>query len=226
MIQFIPAMLIVGSLLCPNSHAIQTDVPQDAGGTEQKHILYQTQRRQTVDDRPRSPYHLAQNDEGVSQAREKWKNLSPEQKRQYRERLKRWKQLTPEQKEKIKNRYNHFKNLPPEKQAQVRENWRRYKILDEVQQRAIRQRYERWKNLSEAQKQQIRERRRRYKKMTPDQRRRLQENRKRWQELPPEQKRQLRERNRKQRLQNQDGSQGYNRNIRRPQGTQTFFCLI
>jgi hypothetical protein len=218
MMQFVPIILIVGSLLCPTSHAIQTDVPQDAGGTEQNPILYETQRRQAVDDRPGSPYHLAQNDEGVSQARDKWKTLSPEQKRQYRERLQRWKQMTPEQKAKIKNRYERYKNLSPEKQTRIRENWQRYKRLDEGQRRVIRQKYKRWKNLSEAQKQQIRERRRRYKKMTPEQRRRMQENRKRWQKLSPEKKRQLREKNRKRRLQNEDGPQRYNLNRQRPQG--------
>jgi hypothetical protein len=218
MMPFIPALLMVGSLLCQNSHAIETDVSQDSGVTKQAHILYRAQRRQAVDDNARSHRYLAQNAEDVSQARERWQNLSPEQKRQYRKRLQRWKQLTPEQKATIKNRYEHFKNLPPEKQTRVRENWRRYKRLDEGQRRVIRQKYQRWKNLSEAQKQQIRERRRRYKKMTPEQRRRLQENRKRWQELSPEEKRQLREKNRKRRLQNQDGPQQYNRNLRQPQG--------
>ena len=282
MMPLIPAMLIAGSLLCPNSHAVQTETSQDTAVTEKvtrihlkNRILVQdcggaefetggillyvedlrpsryirsdgesrnagkrgtnpaeggrpkdifemgsnkAQRRQVVDDRSHARGYLAQNEEGASQARERWKNLSPEQKRQYRERLKRWKQLTPEQKAKIKNRYERFKNLPPEKQALVRENWRRYKRLDEGQRRVIRQKYKRWKNLSEAQKQQIRERRSRYKKMTPEQRRRLQENRKRWQKLSPEKKRQLRERNRKRRLQNQDGPQRYNQNRRRPQG--------
>ena len=219
MMQFISAMLIVGSLSCPSSHARETDAPQDAGVTEQSHIFYQTQRHQAVDEHARSYHYLAQNEEGVSPARERWKNLSPEQKRQYRERLQRWKRLTPEQKERIKNRYEHFKNLPPEKQTRIRKNWQRYKRLDEGQRRIIQEKYKRWKNLSEAQKQQIRERRQRYKKMTPEQRRRLQENRKRWQELSPEQKRRLREQNRKRRMQNQDGPQQYNPNHRRPQGT-------
>ncbi|MCK4988592.1 MAG: DUF3106 domain-containing protein [Desulfobacterales bacterium] len=46
------------------------------------------------------PIYLAQNERELSNARERWKNLSSEQKRKYREKLKRWKQLTPEQKTK------------------------------------------------------------------------------------------------------------------------------
>ena len=172
-IQLILVVLIFSSLLCPTSHAIQTDPSQKAGVREQTLTLYPVQRWQAVDDGARFHFYLAQNEEGVSRAREKWKNLSPEQKRKYRERLQRWKRLTPEQKAKIINRYEQFKNLPPEKKAQIRENWRRYKRLDEGQRRVIREKYKRWKNLSEAQKQQIRERRRRYKEMTPEQRRRM-----------------------------------------------------
>ena len=216
--QLISAMLIAGSLLCPNSHASQTDASHDAGVTEQTHNFYQTQQHQPVDEPARADHYLAQNEDGLSPARERWQSLSPEQKRQYRERMQRWKRLTPEQKERIKNRYEKFKKLPPEKQAQIRKNWRRYKRLDDDQRRVVREKYKRWKNLSEAQKQQIRERRRRYKKMTPEQRRRLQENRKRWQELSPEQKRRLREQNRKRRMHNQDGSQQHSQNYRRQQG--------
>lgn len=218
MIPLFTALLIGGSPLCPNSYAIQTTLPDDIGVTKPTLIPNQAQHHQVVDDRNASHHYLARNEEDMARARERWKNLSPEQKRQYRERLKRWKQLTPEQKAEIKKRYQRFKNLPPEKQARVRENWRRFQSLDEKQRRVIRQKYKRWKNLSEAQKQKIRERRRRYKQMTPEQRRRLHENRKRWQNLSPEEKRQLRERIRDRRLQNQDGPQGYNPNRRQPQG--------
>jgi len=41
---------------------------------------------------------LAQNDNNRDAAREKWKNLTPEQKEALRERHKRWKNLSPEKK--------------------------------------------------------------------------------------------------------------------------------
>ncbi|MGD1972180.1 MAG: DUF3106 domain-containing protein, partial [Desulfobacterales bacterium] len=90
-------------------------------------------------------HYVAQSAKNGSSARQKWNGLSPEQKRQYRQRLKRWKQLTPEQKAQIKARYERFKSLPPEKQNRIRNNWRRYQQLEPSQRQNVRQRYQRWK---------------------------------------------------------------------------------
>lgn len=163
------------------------------------------------------PVFLAQSDSEQSNARDRWKNLSPEQKRKYREKLKRWKQLTPEQKTKIKNKYERFKNLPPEKRDRIRKNWKRYRQLDDRQRQAIRERHKRWKNLSDEQKQKIRERRRRYQNMTPEQRERLKQKRKKWQNLSPEKKQQLREKYHQRRLRDSDSSRRSKQNNRRGQ---------
>ena len=53
MIQLLTAVLIVGSLLCPNSHAVQTNLTTDIVVKEPTHILNQAQHRKLVDDRDR-----------------------------------------------------------------------------------------------------------------------------------------------------------------------------
>ncbi len=217
-VAFASAILLMAALVSPAAHAAQTDVsgPEPATAQRFKRHAYsplnphRQVRNQPDDFRP----YLAQNEEDGSSARQRWQNLSPEQKRQYRQRLNRWKQLTPEQKARIKARHDRFKNLPPEQQQRIRNNWRRYQQLDASERRAVREKYKRWQNLSEEQKQRIRERRRRFENMTPEQRERLLEKRKRWQNLSPEKKRQLREEYRKRRLHNQNGPRRYNRNQR------------
>ena len=111
-------ILAIAGLLCSTSNAAQDYSAENSRKTGHSHRLY----RHVILSLPDAAIanaeglsvYLAQNDRELSNARDRWKHLSPEQKRKYREKLKRWKQLTPEQKAKIKNRYERFKNLPPE----------------------------------------------------------------------------------------------------------------
>ena len=155
------------------------------------------------DDTSRNRFLLAESGNDGSDARERWKNMSPEQKKRYRQRLKRWQQLSPEQQDEIKGKYERYKNLTPEQRRKIRKNWDRYQQLSPEQQQRIKKKHRRWKNLSPEEKQRIKKRRRRYRNMTPEQRRQMQEKRKKWQNLPPEKRQQLREQYRKKNMQRQ-----------------------
>ena len=47
-------------------------------------------------------------------AHEKWKNLSPEQKKQLLENYQRWKKLPEDKKNTIRSAYDHYRTLSPE----------------------------------------------------------------------------------------------------------------
>lgn len=58
----------------------------------------------------------AQSDEDrFENARQKWEEMSPEQKKQYRARMDKWKNLDPQEKKKIRQRFDQYKKMPPEK---------------------------------------------------------------------------------------------------------------
>jgi hypothetical protein len=71
---------------------------------------------------------FAQAGGGASSARERWEQMSPEQKGRMRERSKRWQELEPQQREEVKRKFERFKQLPPEERERIVTNWKRYRI--------------------------------------------------------------------------------------------------
>ncbi len=61
--------------------------------------------------------------------RDRWQQLTPEQKQFLRQAYQNWQKMSPEQKQEIKNRLKRFKELPLEDQNRIRENFKRFQQL-------------------------------------------------------------------------------------------------
>jgi hypothetical protein len=164
--------------------AANNDFPPATPGMEQQTTAHNPQQFSQL---------LAQNSADSDSAREKRKNLTPEQKDALRKKYKKWKNLSPEKKAEIRKKYKKFKDLPPEEQQKIKRNWKRYQKLSDEERKAIRKKHKFWQRLSEEEKQQLKTRMRKYRQMTPEERQRIKEKRKKWQNLSPERKKQLRE---------------------------------
>lgn len=57
--------------------------------------------------------------------KERWKQLTPQQRERIRERYRRFQELTPDEQARIRERLEWFKNLPSDERRELREKWQR-----------------------------------------------------------------------------------------------------
>src|SRR5580692_4783157 len=70
----------------------------------------------------------------------------------------RWKNLTPEQRQELRERWQKFKGMSPEEQAKLKQAWQSFKVMPPEKQQRIRENFKHWNSLPDGQKQKIRER--------------------------------------------------------------------
>lgn len=63
------------------------------------------------------------------QRRRALERLSPERRRQLRERMDNFRRLPPQEKQRLRQRYQQFRQFPPERQQQLRQSWQQYRSL-------------------------------------------------------------------------------------------------
>jgi uncharacterized membrane protein len=134
------SILIIGSLCGTNSTPANANSQQDIDKMKQLPRRFSDLKRRqlkTVIDNPQQSQQLvAQSGRDIKSARERWNNL------------------TPEQKDRLRKRYKWWKSLSPEKKAKIRE---RYRQMSPEQRRRLREKLKRWQNLSPERKKQLRE---------------------------------------------------------------------
>jgi len=94
--------------------------------------------------------HLAQGSQepGKDEPSDKGRrNLSPEERRQLRERYKQFKQLPPEEQEKLRQRLKEFQSLPEDQQERLRQRGKLFRDMTPEQQERFRKFQRRWRNL-------------------------------------------------------------------------------
>ncbi len=122
--------------------------------------------------------------------RQKWDQLSPGQKKRYKERLRRWRAMSPEEKARMRRNLHKFQKLSPKEKQFIRRNWARFKRLPPYKQRVIRKKYQRWR------------------RMPPEKRRRIKQRWEKFRRLPPEKRKEMRRRWQKQRGRSLDRRRG------------------
>jgi hypothetical protein len=88
------------------------------------------------------------NDPVRQRIRERWKNLSPEQKQQIREFSKNAKSMTPEQRREAMNQLPFFRDLTPEENQVLQKRLQRFKGMDPDKRKKMMENYERWQKMT------------------------------------------------------------------------------
>ena len=86
--------------------------------------------------------------EFLAKKNKKWKDLSPEEKKQLREKYKEWQSLSPEEKEKIRRRMKRLKNMSPREREAYQELYQKWRDLPPNERRQLQKELDNWENLS------------------------------------------------------------------------------
>ena len=94
----------------------------------------------------------------AKRGRQRWKDLSPEEQRQLRQKYKEWQSLPPEEKEKIRRRMQRLKNMSPQERESYHQLYRKWRHLPPSERRQLENELNNWENLSPRQQEEIRRR--------------------------------------------------------------------
>ena len=107
--------------------------------------------------------------------KERWEQLSPEDRIRAQRNFEVWKSLAPEERKKFRNKLERFRNLPPERQEHIRKGFKHFQNLPEERKKILRERFKQWETLSPQEKQGMRKRLERFQKLPPEERERVRE---------------------------------------------------
>jgi hypothetical protein len=100
---------------------------------------------------------------GRSRDREEWQDLTPDQRKELRERYRRFQNLSPEEQQRLRQRYERFRELSPERRQKMKERHERLQRLSPKQREQLRREWRQLKELPPEQRsQRRRELRRQY----------------------------------------------------------------
>lgn len=134
------------------------------------------------------------------EALERWRQMSPQEKQELRNRYQRWKSLAPEEREELRKKFEIWRGMTPDEKKVIRRNFERWRNLPPQQQERLRERWDRWRNLPPERREVLRRRFQKLQQLSPEERRQLREQfRDLRQRLSPEEKRAFRERFREKR---------------------------
>jgi hypothetical protein len=96
--------------------------------------------------------------EFLAKKSKKWKDLSPEEKKQLRKKYKEWQSLSPEEKEEIRRRMKRLKKMSPREREAYRQLYQKWRHLPPHERRQLKNELDNWENLSPRQQEVIRRR--------------------------------------------------------------------
>lgn len=82
----------------------------------------------------------------------------------------RWQQMSPEQRKELKQRYRQFQQLPPEEQQKLRQRYERFRELSPEKKQRMLERHKRLQQLTPQQRQELHREWQRIKQLPPEQR--------------------------------------------------------
>jgi hypothetical protein len=96
--------------------------------------------------------------EFLAKRSKKWKDLSPEEKKQLRQKYNEWQSLSPEEKEKIRRRMQRLKKMSPREREAYQQLHQKWRHLPPDERRQLEKELDNWENLSPRQQEAIRHR--------------------------------------------------------------------
>ena len=96
--------------------------------------------------------------EFLAKRNKRWKDLSPEEKKQLRRKYKEWQSLPPEEKEKIRRRMQRLKKMSPREREAYQQLYQKWRHLPPNERRQLKEELDNWENLSPQQQEAIRHR--------------------------------------------------------------------
>ena len=85
----------------------------------------------------------------------------------------RYDNLSPEDKARLRNRYREWESLPPEKQQDMRRRMEKWKELPQEDRELLRRRHEQWQELPPQERQRLREKLDRWNELSPEEQERI-----------------------------------------------------
>jgi len=82
----------------------------------------------------------------------------------------RWQQMSPEQRKELKQRYRQFQQLPPDEQQKLRQRYERFRELSPEKKQRMLERHKRLQQLTPQQRQELHREWQRIKQLPPEQR--------------------------------------------------------
>ena len=93
--------------------------------------------------------------------RNRYENISPEEKEQFRQKYRQWESLPPERREDLRRRMERWKELPQEDQELLRKRYEQWQQLPPQERQRIREKLDRWNDLPPEEQEGVRKRFRR-----------------------------------------------------------------
>jgi uncharacterized protein DUF3106 len=111
------ALLLLASNALAQSTPTQSLPDWDKLTPQQREVLIAPVRERWNSDSEQRPRML--------EHAQRWKTMSPDQRRQARKGMRRFEGMNPQQREEARALFDQMKNLSPEKRKELREDWRR-----------------------------------------------------------------------------------------------------